>query len=489
MMVIEESRQEWSFLFVCIGLGILAELSFLHGRVGVSYLVFILGFYLVTFLRFKLSFNHRRIGLLLMSAIWVLSANFLFYDIYFFHSLNTLLIPILVFTHIVLITSPSTFKWGKPKFLSLLIVKYQEGISYVLKFVNTKLKAMFKHKSKETVQIYTRIFFGLVIGIPILFIISLLLMSADTVFQDVVLRLPNFILNMNLIDWAFRVGFILLAGFMFFGIFQVLKREPSIKEQGMQIIRWNDITAITILVMLSIVYLLFVIIQFAYFFSGQLIEGFTYAEYARKGFFELIIVLLINWTILISFLKFVSPSTKNLKVTLQLLYSVLIAMSGVMLISAYMRLSLYEAAYGFTLSRLLAHAFMIYLMVIFMYTLMRVWLEKIPLLHFYLIVGLIFYTGLNVVNLEQVIIDRNVERYEQTGKIDVYYLHYLSDAGTSRLIELYKQHPHIEDLEELLLAEQEYIRKHSTSSWQSFNFTRQKMMDQLTNLKLREDDY
>lgn len=110
MMVIEESRQEWSFLFVCIGLGILAELSFLHGRVGVSYLVFILGFYLVTFLRFKLSFNHRRIGLLLMSAIWVLSANFLFYDIYFFHSLNTLLIPILVFTHIVLITSPSTFK-------------------------------------------------------------------------------------------------------------------------------------------------------------------------------------------------------------------------------------------------------------------------------------------------------------------------------------------------------------------------------------------
>jgi hypothetical protein len=37
----------------------------------------------------------------------------------------------------------------------------------------------------------------------------------------------------------------------------------------------------------------FTVIQFAYFFGGQdniSVEGFTYAEYARRGFFELLAV-------------------------------------------------------------------------------------------------------------------------------------------------------------------------------------------------------
>src|SRR5690625_6827275 len=93
--------------------------------------------------------------------------------------------------------------------------------------------------------------------------------------------------------------------------------------------------------------------------------------------------------------------------------------SGVMLTSAFKRLSLYEQAYGFTMDRFLAHAFMIFLMVIFAYTFIRVWVKRISLIHFYLIVGLIFYTVLNVINVEQFIVDKNLERYEQTGKIDV----------------------------------------------------------------------
>src|SRR5690625_5470657 len=93
---------------------------------------------------------------------------------------------------------------------------------------------------------------------------------------------------------------------------------------------------------------------------------------------------------------------------LKCLYTVLIVMSGIILFSAYIRLTMYEEAYGFTLSRVLAHVFMIYLIVIFVYTLIRVWLEKLPLLHFYIIVGIIFYTGLNAINLEQ--IDRKSTR-------------------------------------------------------------------------------
>src|SRR5690625_5307412 len=97
VMKINITRKDWLFLIACIGLGILAEVSFLHGRVGLSYLVFISGFYLVVLLRFRLSFNHRRIGLLFMVVIWILSGSYLFYDNYLFYNLILLFFSVLIF--------------------------------------------------------------------------------------------------------------------------------------------------------------------------------------------------------------------------------------------------------------------------------------------------------------------------------------------------------------------------------------------------------
>src|SRR5690625_6476563 len=102
VMKINITRKDWLFLIACIGLGILAEVSFLHGRVGLSYLVFISGFYLVVLLRFRLSFNHLRIGLLFMVVIWILCGSFLFSDILLFLYLNFLLFTIILFFYIII---------------------------------------------------------------------------------------------------------------------------------------------------------------------------------------------------------------------------------------------------------------------------------------------------------------------------------------------------------------------------------------------------
>src|SRR5690625_6772841 len=91
-------------LLISFGLAILTEVSFFHGRIGISYPIFILAFYIVVFFRFKFAFQHRRIGLLLMVSIWILSANYLFYVIFFFYLLNILFIPMLIFIYIVLFT-------------------------------------------------------------------------------------------------------------------------------------------------------------------------------------------------------------------------------------------------------------------------------------------------------------------------------------------------------------------------------------------------
>jgi hypothetical protein len=169
---------------------------------------------------------------------------------------------------------------------------------------------------------------------------------------------------------------------------------------------------------------------------------------------------------------------------LKVLYSLLIIVSSIMLTSAYLRLSLYEAAYGFTLDRILAHTFMLFLIVIFAYTLIRVWLERISLLHFYWIAGLIFYTGLNAMNLEEIIVENNLERYEETGKIDIYYLNYLSYTGIDGLITLYEEDPDYPELKEILQSRKEMIANLELDSWQSFNFKKQQVVERLQELEL-----
>lgn len=486
-MNIGTKQKDWIFLLACLGLGILAELSFFHGRIGISYIIFIAAFYVVLFLRFRFSFEHRRIGLLLMVGIWILAGGYLFFDSTIFSVLNVLFIPAVVFFQIVLITSPGKLNWSKLSFVKLVTAKLLDAFSYIVHYLSVISRKLLRRRKREGNSVLRQVFFGIVIAIPLLFIIIRLLMSADDMFRDLMLKVFFLRFEFSVIDIGFRTGIVLVAALFFFCVFQVLgrqtKRELEIKEApGRK--NMAGVMAATILTLLNIVYLLFIAVQFSYFFNDGLLEGYTYADYARKGFFELLVVTLINWTILLSFIKRVKSEKKGIKIFVKCLYSVLIIESGILLLSAYQRLSLYEEMYGYTIDRLLAHSFMLFLIIIFAYTLIRVWLENLSLLHFYLISGFLFYTILNVINLEEIIVENNMERYEETGKIDIYYLNYLGAEGVKGLITLYEQDPDYPELRQLLYENKSYLQDFDDTSWQSFNFPRKEAREMLEELEL-----
>src|SRR5699024_11538176 len=80
-------KNDYFVLVSCFLLGILAEITFFQVEIGLSMLLFISCFYIVFFLRFRLSaFHHRRIGILLMVMICMLSATYLLFgeNIFFF---------------------------------------------------------------------------------------------------------------------------------------------------------------------------------------------------------------------------------------------------------------------------------------------------------------------------------------------------------------------------------------------------------------------
>ncbi|MUV36689.1 hypothetical protein JNUCC1_00493 [Lentibacillus sp. JNUCC-1] len=480
--------REVLFFITCLLLGVLGELSFFHEQIGMSFLIFISGFYAVLLIRFGLGFSNRRIGILIMASIWILAGTYAFYDQHIFYELNVLLIPVLTFFHVVLITRPTHVKWSKLNFVFLLLQKIKEGIMYAAAFINQMTSQVFKRLNTRAAGVAKQVTIGLLLGLPILFAMTLLLMSADRVFADVMLKLPSILFDARALQNVVHGVIALLMGLLFFGVFQVLKRSDEQNgTEGRELlksrVRWNAVTPLTILFLLNSVYVIFTVIQFKYFFGEGLQDGFTYAEYARRGFFELLFVTLINWSLLITFLKMVNMKGRWMKRVLRLMYALLVAVSAVMLLSSYQRLGLYEAAYGYTVERVMAHACMLLLMVIFAYTFIRIWIERLALLHFYLIVGLVFYTGINAAGIEKIVVENNLERYEANGKIDIDYFKNLSWTGLAGLMDLYELDPEYPGLEEYLEKQKQHLKGKEDDSWQSFNMTRDRVKERMEGME------
>ncbi|MBY0098089.1 DUF4153 domain-containing protein [Mesobacillus maritimus] len=485
-MEMKLEKKDWLFLLLCLILGIVAEEAFFRDQIGISYFVFISVFYAIFYWRFRrFSFSHQRVGYLVLISIWLLSAGYYLYDVTAFYALNILLIPAMVIFHLSLITSPQKMEWNKLSFLFYAFLRLGNGLLYPFHFIAHLSGSLKKSSHPEKYVVWKKVLIGIAISIPILFVILNLLVSADAQFERLLSNFPE-LLNVNP-ETIFRIIVILLYTFGFFGFMQILlhKNIKAIPKEGIpKSMSLDGIITLTVLLLLDLVYVLFVAVQFKYFFSGTLEGGYTYAEYARRGFFELLFVTLINLTVTMVVIQFTKSALGVLKKAIQSALTILVLSSGVLLVSAFMRMAMYEDAYGFTFLRVLVTAFMIFLMVIFTYTLVKIWLERLSLFHFYFMASIIFYTGINLVNLDQIVVDRNIARYESTGKIDIQYLSNLSSTGVLGLIQLYEKHPDVPGLEELLKQRKDDRQYIKSDTWQSHNLVRDRAYEKLGELEL-----
>jgi hypothetical protein len=105
--------------------------------------------------------------------------------------------------------------------------------------------------------------------------------------------------------------------------------------------------------LLTTLFVVFVVLQISYLFGGrETIEattGLTLADYARRGFFELIVVAGLTLAVLL-----VLGATSGSQRLFRVLAAVLIGCVLIMLASALQRLNLYIDAYGLTIDRLVA---------------------------------------------------------------------------------------------------------------------------------------
>jgi hypothetical protein len=299
---------------------------------------------------------------------------------------------------------------------------------------------------------------GLIIAVPVVAIFAALLSAADPIFGD---YLEDFIAIFkleNLPEYIFRGVYILILGYLLTGIYiHALTRSEDQKligEEKPWIPTFLGFTEAAIVMgSVDVLFSSFVGIQFRYFFGGQSnikVNGYTYAEYARRGFGELVLVAVF------SLLLFLGLSTISRRETIRQRRAFsglgigLVVLVAVILVSAFQRLLLYEDAYGFTRLRIYSHIFIVWLGILLIGVVVLEFLRKQRAFALAALIASVgFVITLNLLNVDGLIVNKNVQRVLYDGnpaaggeleekserELDAYYLQSLSTDATPALIE------------------------------------------------------
>ena len=183
--------------------------------------------------------------------------------------------------------------------------------------------------------------------------------------------------------------------------------------------------------LLDALFVSFVTVQLTVLFGGHrhVLEtsGLTYAEYARSGFGQLVVVTLLTLSVVAATVRWAPKETRQQRVVLRALLGLLCALCLVIVASALYRLHLYEEAFGFTRLRLFMNAFETWLGVLVVLVMVAgVRLRATWLARAVVATAAIGLLTLGALNPDAFVAERNLDRFQSTGKIDVVYLQQLS---------------------------------------------------------------
>jgi len=312
---------------------------------------------------------------------------------------------------------------------------------------------------------------GLALGAVVVLPFGGLFWSADAAFAELassagpdVSSLPSRV-----------IVFVLVLG-LALGLALATKRafpDPVVRAPSFGLAEW----AIP-LVLLDLLFLVFVAVQVTVLFGGHdhVLEtsGLTYAEYARQGFWQLIAAAALTLVVVAAAARTAHVRRPRERALLRVLLGGLCVLTLVTVASALHRLSLYEDAFGLTRPRLAAETLSLALGGLFVLVLIggilrlgRRQVVRAALAG--LALGLLAFS---VSNPDGRVAQRNVDRWERTGDLDVAYVQGLSADAVPALAEL------PEPVRELVLAPFR-SRLDDDEPWTSANYGRHQARDTL----------
>ncbi|EWT01497.1 histidine kinase [Intrasporangium oryzae NRRL B-24470] len=199
---------------------------------------------------------------------------------------------------------------------------------------------------------------------------------------------------------------------------------------------WEWVVPVSLVVALFVA---FVVAQAAALFGGhdyvQRTTGLTYAEYVHQGFGQLTVATLLTLATVAIAARRAPRDTARHRLVLRSVLGALCLLTLVVVGSALHRMDLYQQAYGFTVLRLLVDGFELWLGLLVVLVLVAGvrlsgwWLPRAAMVS-----AALFVLGAGVANPEAWVAQRNIDRYEATGRLDASYLHSLGPDAAPTIV-------------------------------------------------------
>lgn len=270
---------------------------------------------------------------------------------------------------------------------------------------------------------------GLCIAFPLLLVVVPLLISADAAFDGLVSLLPSF-------DLQEALSTLLFGCLLFCPLYarstglihsQPAPAEPKTHRKGLL-----PATVNTVLAAIFCVYAAYLVSQLAYFFggfSGLLPEEYTLAEYARRGFFEMAALSVINLGTMTFCLGLVRKED-SAPLSTRLLCLFLGVVSLFLIATASAKMFLYIESYGLTRLRLLTQTIMLFLA--FSTGIVCVWLfvPKLPYMKVIFLAALVIGAAVIWLDVDNMVAGYNVDAY-LSGRLQAIDTRHLGNLGSS----------------------------------------------------------
>lgn len=433
---------------------------------GITYALYSVGtIALIMFFAKKLEFKLKRVSIFYITSIMLLSiATFCTDDgkIIFFNKCGVLLLTICFVLDIIY----DTKKWSLGKYIGSIITLCFMSIGEIFNpFMDFVWYCRNKMSSKNNNIFYVIV--GTIITVPLFVVVFAMLSSADAVFRNFASNVFDGFSLFGIICVCFRIGFMFIATYsiMCYAVKKEMREEVSDKRN------MEPLIAIPMASIMTMLYLVFSVIQIVYLFMGnmELPDGYTYAEYAREGFFQLLAVSILNLIIVLVCLCYF----KNNKL-LKGILAVMSICTFIMIASSALRMIIYIQYYYLTFLRIFVLWSLVVLALIFAGVMIYIFTDRFPLFRYSMVVVTCLYIVLAFAKPDYWIARVNVEGSKETrseffkGEAyeDFYLFRKLSADATPVILEwMEEEGMHLENV--LEDAEDMGIREFNVSRYKA----------------------
>lgn len=379
---------------------------------GITYPFFVGGtcFFFFFYLK-KSKVTAKKFSLFIVISLMLLGISTCCTDSWVLLFFNKIAI-LLLFFYLMLHNIYEDKRWDISKYLGSMLSVGIFALAYIYRPFSdyTAHSALQKEKASlpdkpESKMKY--VFWGIIIALPLLIVVVLLLGSADAVFSNLLENIFSLEIFEHIWNNVWGIGFLLV--FSFFASYCLMCRlsDKDIKEEVPDKRRFEPLLGITVTSMISVVYLIFCFIQVVYLFGGfdTLPEDYTYASYAREGFFQLVFVCLINLSLVLICVKYFRKNP-----VLQGILTFISLCTFIMIASSAYRMLLYIAVYHLTFLRIFVLWALLVIFLLMCGAMILIYKQDFPLVKYCVIVVSVLYIAFSFSHPDAIIARYNLDK-------------------------------------------------------------------------------